>query len=117
MPRLFAHAVFGAATLVLFFGLHLSAQGLVVTETDPPNRGGAKDDTCPPNFNSATGAKSALDPAKGDKNAGADKRYYMGETKLVLTAADGSTTNIINRDWCIAGDPTDRGAGATPRFT
>ena len=41
----------------------------------------------------------------------------MGETRLVLTAADGSTTDIINRDWCISGDPTDHGAGATPRFT
>jgi hypothetical protein len=112
----FAGVGFGTSALVLSLGLHLSAQGLVVTETPPPNRGGTKDDRCPPNFNSATGEKSPLDPAKGDKNAVGDKRYYMGETKLVLTAPDGSTTDVINRDWCIAKNPTDRGVGETPRF-
>jgi len=81
------------------------AAELKVTTTDPPNRGGASDDTCPPNFNGTTGGKSPLDKTKGDIDNGADKRFYMGETKLVLTADDNSTTNLIVRDWCIARAP------------
>ena len=92
----------------------LTAQ-LVVTDTPAPNRGGARDNWCPPNANGATGEKSPLDVTKGDKNAANDKRYYMGETKLVLTEG-ATTTDLIVRLWCVAKEPTDQGAGQVPRF-
>jgi hypothetical protein len=99
-------------TLVLLAAAGVFAADLKVTTINPPNRGGAKDTRCPPNFNRDTGAKSPLDPAKGDKDAAGDKRYYMGEEKLVLTADDGSTTNVIVRDWCIARAPHQRDDGS-----
>ena len=71
-----ARAQFGAATLVVCFHLPLAAQGLVVHRNESTES--RRHERRPLSAKlqvSATGAKSALDPAKGDKNAAGDKRY------------------------------------------
>ncbi|MFN0104485.1 MAG: hypothetical protein ACKV2U_20660 [Bryobacteraceae bacterium] len=84
------------------------------TTKSPPNRGGSFDAWCPPNGVSATGAKTAPDATKGDKDVAGDGKldYYMGEWKYVERGR-----NVIVRKWCINADPTDNGPGKTPRFT
>jgi len=102
----------GIACLIGLVAQSTLAFGAVTVTTKPsPNRGGAFDTWCPPNANGTTGAKSPLDPAKGDINNAGDQRYFMGESKF-----DDGTNDIIIRTWCVSSPPTDQGAGSTPRF-
>jgi hypothetical protein len=114
-----AHTLLGGFAVLWFAGtltFAVEAQTLDVTTIPAPNRGaGTNPNSCPPSFDPTNGTKAPLNDPKDVNNAN-DKRYYMGESKFLLTAADGSTTDVIRRRWCISQDPSDQGAGNNPRF-
>ena len=86
--------------------LCLAAANLMVNSKPAPNRGGQFGYFCPPNFDENTGKSQDFNTDINGKpqNYGDDVKrmlYYGGETSLVLTANDGSKTDLKVVEWCI----------------
>ncbi len=117
------HFAFAARVFFLIVVLcgNVIASELTVTRKPAPDRGGAYGMLCPPNFHRASGEKQDFNTdSKGNpqKYGDDEKRmlYYEGETKLVLTADDGSKTDLKVVEWCKAQEPFDKGEGLADRF-
>jgi hypothetical protein len=107
--------------LLAMYSPLVSASELKVTSKPAPDRGGLTGFACPPNFSVFDGDKQPFNTDIRGKHQdyGDDEKrmlYYEGETDLVLTAADGSKTDLKVVQWCLAQKALDQGKKTAYQF-